>query len=107
MPKSTPIRVRNTSIQLPENGPAVQPTIHQRCITRYDGFADLDGRYGHPPISHVIDATISPDNLEVGHGAWWDKLARTFTPYSSDGEERVRIASAQIDEFPARFSWDL
>jgi GNAT superfamily N-acetyltransferase len=107
MPKSTPIRVRNTSVQLPENGPAVQPTIHQRCITRYDGFADLDSLYGYPPISHVIDLTISQDNSEVGPGAWWDNLVRTFAPDSSDGEERVRIASAQIDEFPARFIWDL
>ena len=107
MPKSSLICVANTSIQLPESGPAVQPTIRQRCITRYNGFADCDGLYDHPPISHVIDVTISHDELEIGEEEWWAKLTATFRPEGSEGEEWVRIASAQIDEFPARFSWDL
>ena len=107
MPKSTPIRVANTSIHLPENGPAVQPTIRHRCITRYGGFADLDGLYGRPPISHVIDVTLGQDDLEIGSGAWWEKLTATFRPEKSDGEEWVRIATVQIDEFPARFCSDL
>lgn len=106
MPKSSLICVANTSIQLPESGPAVQPTIRQGCITRYNGFADCDGLYDHPPISHVIDVTISDDELEIGE-EWWAKLTATIRPEGSDGEEWVRIASAQIDEFPARFSWDL
>jgi GNAT superfamily N-acetyltransferase len=107
MPKPKLIEVSGTEVQLPDGGPAVEPTIRQRCVTRYNGFADLDSLFDAPPISHEIDVTISRWVLETEEGDPWSWLAAAFEPESSDGEEWVTIASAQVDELPARFRWDL
>lgn len=106
MAKAKLIEVAGTTVQLPDGGPAVEPTIRQRCVTRYSGFADLDSLFGAPPISHEIDVTVSRWVLET-EGDAWERLAGSFEVESSEGEEWVRIASAQVDEFPARFQWDL
>jgi GNAT superfamily N-acetyltransferase len=107
MPKAKLIEVAGTTVQLPDGGPAVEPTLRQRCVTRYSGFADLDSLFDAPPISHEIDVTISRWVLETEEGDPWERLAASFKVESSDGEEWVTIASAQVDEFPARFRWDL
>lgn len=107
MPKAKLIKVAGTTVQLPGGGPAVEPTIRQRCTTRYSGFVDLDSLYGAPPISHEIDVTISQHVLEMEDEDAWKRLAASFEVEKSRDEEWVTIASAWVDEFPARFYWDL
>lgn len=107
MPKRKLIEVAGTAVRLPDGGPAVEPMLKQRCTTLERGFADLESLYDAPPISHEIDVAVSRYPLESADEAAWTRLAALFKVERSEADEWVTIASTQVDEFPARFYWDL